>query len=346
MNNSRGNDISANNFEFFYGNIFYMNSILDIFDLCHDDDIIKLFDNNTFNVKGNIISKDDYLQIKTFYRITYLINNAEEGDTIKLSGYYFGIGKEININKRVNIIGENNTILDAKKLSRILEISAPNVTIENMKLINAIYPSGSSIYWIGDNGSLSNCQLENNDYDRGLIDFDLGSGGAILWQGSNGTLMNCTFKNNHIYSYGGALYLNGSDIKIINSLFQGNSVINNFYSSEGGGAIYNKGEKNSIENCTFIENSALDSCGGAINIFNGSVNVKQSIFINNSARMGNHIFAHNFEFFSDNLFYLNSISEINDSAQDDDILKLFENNNFIVDGKIIPKDENFSKLII
>ena len=284
-----------------------------------------------------------------FSDIINLINNAEEGDTIKLSGYYIGNGKSININKMITIIGDNNTILDANGSSGIFEIYSSNVIIQNLKLVNGtgscspkrdgciitLYCTNQgTIYWVGDNGLLSNCIIENN-YDEYTSNR---YGRGIFWDASNGKIINCTFKNNLISDYGGAIYVNGNGIKISNCLFENNYVIENFMRRQGGGAIYTDGENHIIENCTFIGNSALKSWGGAIKRGSGSISVNFNIFINNSALLGNHISSINFEYVNNNIFYMNSISDINSCAEEVDIIKLFDNNTFIVNGNIITKD--------
>ena len=88
-----------------------------------------------------------------------------------------------------------------------------------------------SIRWQGDNGILSDYFLENNN-DKGL-----GYGGAIIWWVINGKLINCIFKNNQASQYGRAIYINGKGLKLTNSLFEYNSVLESYNRWEGGGAI-------------------------------------------------------------------------------------------------------------
>ena len=167
--------------------------------------------------------------VKTFSNIKDLIKKAKKGDTIKLSGYYSGNGNIIHISKKINIIGENDTVLDAKGISGIFFISGENVVINNLKLVNAINTHKiGAIRWQGDNGILSNCTLENNN-DKGF-----GYGGAIFWWATNGKITNCIFKNNKVSHYGGAIYINGKSLKVTNSLFENNSVLETYNRWEGG----------------------------------------------------------------------------------------------------------------
>ena len=56
----RGNNIFAGNFSTFINNVFYMDNISDIKISAEDGNVFDLFDNNTFLINGNKISKDEY----------------------------------------------------------------------------------------------------------------------------------------------------------------------------------------------------------------------------------------------------------------------------------------------
>ena len=75
--------------------------------------------------------------LKKISDISNLINNTKIGDIIKLIGLYYGNGSIINISKMITIIGDNNTILDAKGSSSIFEVCSSNVIIDNVKLVNS-----------------------------------------------------------------------------------------------------------------------------------------------------------------------------------------------------------------
>ena len=314
-----------------------INEIIDKKDMDYNQikNIINLY--YKMNTKSNediIQSKIDVNEIplKTFSNIINLINKANKGDKIYLSGYYSGNGNPIEINKEISIIGDNDTVLDAKGKSLIFFISSPNVNINNLKLINGFYPWGGAIRWEGDNGLLSGCVLENNYSNKA------GYGGAVRWWASNGKIIHCTFKNNKANNYGGALYINGKGLKVLESDFENNSVINIYTRWQGGGAIYSDSENHLIEACVFVGNSAPKSWGGAIKWGSGSLSVKNNTFIKNSALRGNNIFAGNFSTFNGNVFYMENISEIKNSAEESDVLTLFDNNNFICNGKIVSKN--------
>jgi predicted outer membrane repeat protein len=288
-------------------------------------------ENNTQTKSIKNISNNEN-PTKTFSNIIDLINNSNKGDIIYLRGYYIGNGNPIKIKKEITIIGDDNTILDAKAKSLIFHILAPNVNIRYLKLINGSNSWGGAIRWQGDNGLLSSCILENN-YSN-----NAGYGGEVHWWASNGKIIQCTFKNNKANNYGGAIYINGKGLKVLESNFENNTVINSYSRWQGGGAIYSDSENHLIEDCIFVGNSAPKSWGGAIKWGSGTLSVKRNTFAKNLALRGNNIFAGNFSTFNDNVFYIENISEIKNSAQDDDVLKLFDKNSFIMNGKIISKE--------
>ena len=273
---------------------------------------------NTKSNENMIISQ------KTFSDIEDLINQSKKGDIIKLSGYYYGTGNKINIKKEISIIGDDGTILDAQGKSLIFFIEANNVLINNIKFINGFNGWGGAIRWQGDNGLLSQCILENNKAKNA------GYGGAVHWWASNGKIIHCTFRNNQADNYGGAIYINGYGLKVIESDFEKNTVLNIYKRWQGGGAIYTDSEKHLIEDCVFINNSAPKSWGGAIKCGSGTLTVSRNTFIKNFALRGNNIFAGNFSTFINNVFYMDNISDIKISAEDGNVFDLFDNNTFLI----------------
>ena len=325
------NNLKSNNIdEIINKNDIDYNQLKDIISLYYKMNTISKENNTqTKNIK-NISNNEN--PSKTFSNIIELIDNSNNGDIIYLRGYYIGNGNPIKIKKEITIIGDDNTILDAKGKSLIFHISAPNVNISNLKLINGSNSWGGAIRWQGDNGLLSSCILENNNSNNA------GYGGAVHWWASNGKIIQCTFKNNKANNYGGAIYINGKGLKVLESNFENNSVINSYSRWQGGGAIYSDSENHLIEDCIFVGNSAPKSWGGAIKWGSGTLSVKRNTFAKNLALRGNNIFAGKFSTFNDNVFYIENISEIKNSAQDDDVLNLFDKNNFIMNGNIISKN--------
>ena len=122
----------------------------------------------------------NYIDLKT------QIDNANDGDTITVSGTYKFKGTPIEINKKLTIIG-NELTLNGNDMTRIFNITADNVILKNI--------------------NFKDCY--SKEY-----------GGAILLEGNNLTLINCSFENCHAKFSGGAIQLsNYSDCNLINSSF-------------------------------------------------------------------------------------------------------------------------------
>ena len=111
-------------------------------------------------------------------------------------------------------------------------------------------------------------------------------GGAIYAPAANLIVDNSIFASNRASSYAGAIYHSGTNypLSITNSLFVDNKSKNNY-----GGAIYEAGEINLIDNSKFIGNSSYDS-GSAI--YSPIIHeIKNSVFDNNYSLGGASVYA-------------------------------------------------------
>ena len=272
----------------------------------------------------------------TFTELKSLIDSANSGDTIDLSGYYYGSGSSISIDKTITLRGNGETVLDAKGLSSILSVSANNVRIENIKFVNGQNSGdwGGAIHWEGDSGVLINSTFVNNVASWGA---------GIFWWAQDGYMANCTFENNTAERYGGALYVNGEKLRMLNSLFKNNIVTESISSWEGGGAIYTDGNNHLVANSTFIDNKAINSWGGAIKHGSETASYQSNEFYNNTAIRGNSVWESDANNLVNNIFNLNSIDEIASCVEDANLSALFENNIFKVKGIVISKDDYFNE---
>lgn len=81
--------------------------------------------------------------------------------------YTYTVGKDtiingIEINKPLTINGNGHTI-DALRHTRLFKITADNVKLDNIILINGLSEdSQGAIYWSGKNGSVSNSVILKN----------------------------------------------------------------------------------------------------------------------------------------------------------------------------------------
>ena len=121
-------------------------------------------------------------------------------------------------------------------------------------------------------------------------------GGAIYVQSGTVTLIDgYTFEENKGQD-GGAIVVNpsGAIQSLKNSYFDKNQAIKNGSKGGRGGAIYNRGSLSvtlEIENCTFVNNTAKNSEGGAIWANRNLVIKGEGLFENNSASNGGAILA-------------------------------------------------------
>ncbi|WP_458456143.1 Ig-like domain repeat protein [Methanobrevibacter sp.] len=113
--------------------------------------------------------------------------------------------------------------------------------------------------------------------------------GAINIEGTNIKILNSNFTDNIGTQYGGAIFARyGGDIQIIGCQFINNT---HRYYENGGGAIQIDTPNTKIEKSVFINNTAIRE-GGAIYNLGENVEIKNSIFLNNKA-MSNEILCKN-----------------------------------------------------
>ena len=214
-------------------------------------------------LSNNIINVDDVVSDKNFTEIQKLIDRANDGDEITINGLYAGFGIPIRITKSLTLNGQNNTTLDAKKLSKTLYITANNVIIKNIQFTSGYADYGGAIYFY-DDGSVSNCNFTDNTAT---------DGGAVYFQ-STGNVTNCNFTNNKATadnSYGGAIYMYSGTVTNCN-------FTNNTAGYDGGAIDFES--SGTVTNCNFTNNNAY--YGGAI-WFTSNGNVTNCNFTNNTA---------------------------------------------------------------
>ncbi|WP_305554027.1 hypothetical protein [Methanobrevibacter sp. V74] len=237
-------------------------------DLSENTTILEVEDNDRLNVEMN--KSDLKGSTSTFTDLQNIINGASSGSTITLNKdytYVFG-DNAIIINKPLTIDGKNH-VLNGKLATRIFWIGGDQVTLKNIRFINANNTQtdwGGAIDWLGDNANLENCYFENN-HARKL-------GGAIYLHGTQGNIKNCTFNNNHA-EYGGAVYWNGN-----NGELKDCSFVNNH--AEYGGAVCWTGDNGFLSACSFVNNHAK-WYGGAVCWTGANGKVVDCSFVNNHA---------------------------------------------------------------
>ena len=183
-------------------------------------------------------------------------NNAAVGD--------LDIAGELTINGA----GASTTIVDGQDLSRIFQIHAGPVAINNLTARNGTEEAGGGIFIAAiTTVNLTNVVVTANN--------GLGSaGGGIRNAGGTTTITDSTISGNVVNAQGGGIFTIGTPLTIIRSTISGNT------SAESGGGIRIDSGTLTVENSTISGNTA--NSGGGIRNLNGTVTITSSTIANNN----------------------------------------------------------------
>ena len=255
-------------------------------------------------IKGNYtsISKSNFTETRANF------NNRAIGGALYITGDGVNV-TDSNFNNTganlyggaIYIAGENTTVKGSNFTNCTVNtgdggaiyIIGANTTVNRSEFINcSSKENGGAIYCHGENGQILYSTFEDNIAYNG--------GGALYWQGGQArdAIIGCTFNHNLANNSGGAVYwgYGGTGGLIIDSNFT-NNIANVFQqtSTGSGGAIYwDEGIDGYMNNCSFINNTALFILGGTANhhfagragaLFWNGVNgtIENSYFRNNTA---------------------------------------------------------------
>ena len=159
----------------------------------------------------------------------------------------------VSIYKNLTIVNPDGYTIGGFGMARCLNITAPNVILDGLKIADGYSPLGAGL-----NIPASNVQVLRTNFTNN-----------VLWG-----------------DYGGAIYVSGNNVLIQDNYFERNNA------SKLGGAIGVLGASNlRILNNTFINNTAKsdDLSGGAIGILNSTATVNTNVFLDNNATSSTHI---------------------------------------------------------
>ena len=233
-------------------------------------------------------------------------SKLNDGDTLILNGEFTTNKAEshIIIYKNITFTSTSNGILNAKNLSSIfiVENSGSGSSFSNLIFKNGNGLYGGAIRILAKDVTIDNCQFQDNYASSG--------GGAIYTDyyveknpdfGRNLLIKNSQFKNNRAAVAAGAIGAYGYNTRILNCLFESNSVYNKNGGGVYGGAMQVGKEEyitNSIiKNCKFINNKAISITGtklshGGASCLRNSVTYENCLFDGNSADFGGALTAH------------------------------------------------------
>jgi filamentous hemagglutinin family protein len=257
------------------------------------------FTSGAFNISGNLIFNLNAVNPENIVP-TSSINNAitaigtttiPQTTTINLtngtSGSVIVQGDTVNFNKNANITlngtGQTTTFLDGQNTRRVVDISAGNVTLNNLTVRNGnITGDGAGINITGNNitVNLNNATISNNK----TTDANSHAGG-INNIGNRLNIQNSIITGNSTDGYGGGIYNRFSaTLNIANSTISGNTSVKN------GGGIDNWSESTAtINNSTISGNTSGASGGGVYNINDSTLNISNSTISGNQADFGGGI---------------------------------------------------------
>ena len=244
-----------------------------------DNQTLTLTNNNhtSWYVNGSVASAGHGTLISPSKALMSAINLASNGDTIYIApGIYKGSGNNVNlnINKALTIErwgDSGEVIFDGENSNRIFNLNS-NIIISSLTFKNAKNSNGGAIVSSGNSVIINSIFTDN---------YASSQGGAIFLTSGNTTIVNSQFINNNAPSDGGAISTtsSGVTINIVNSIFTNN------IGDKGGAISIGSADSNlQVIGSTFKDNYAK-SYGGAL-AFSGAGDVKDSIFINNTAYLG------------------------------------------------------------
>lgn len=211
-----------------------------------------------------------------------LINNVKANSINHMSEGEYSLDDNFIISD-VSFIGESSekTIIryQGSVLNNTRNLAFKNVTLIDFSIINR--------------GTLNG---ENAVFKYGfaypLDDYGNSRGGAIYtpydqYKSFSVTLTNCTFIDNYA-EYGGAIYMDGGELNIVNSQF-----INNTAYRYGGAIACEYATKLCINKTRFVNSRSISDAGGAIYLKEADFNANRIDIINSTSTFGGAITALN-----------------------------------------------------
>ena len=199
---------------------------------------------------------------------TYTLSIAGAGENAAASG-------DLDITEDLIITGAGmgSTIINANNLDRAFHIRYASLEISDLTVQNGLADPGGAVL-VDNYAMITRVSFNNN---RSTSFSSTGVGGAVYINGEASADITQSQFTGNLANYGGGAVAssNTTFFSISDSTFTSND------GGFGGGALYPNGSSATIENSTFVNNSA-DS-GGALHSNAASVSVNNSTFVGNSA---------------------------------------------------------------
>ena len=233
-------------------------------------------DNDNQKIENNLISSssEDILSEKdngTFTALQDKIRNAAEGATIELENDYANDGvlsDGILISKSITINGNGYTI-DAQHKSRIFNVTANSVVLNDIKFINGNATLGGAIFCEGDNVTIWNSTFINNAADWGGANYFKKKISHLIIAGD--------FINNVAQISGGANYFNDN---VVNVSISGDFSDNVAANGSGAANYFFKSVTDVYMVGDYLRNIANSNCNGSDKTGSGGANCFNKTAVN------------------------------------------------------------------
>ena len=168
------------------------------------------------------------------------------------------------------------SIINGDNVDRVIEVHSGTLKLSMLGI-----RSGNASGFTADGGGIflqpfSALELYWVDVSDNISNFN---GGGIYADHASVLLFICSIRNNEAYNHGGGIYIDNATLAVFGATFESN--LN--YIGDGGGLMVVGGSNASIYSSLFNDNSAALTGGGINNSSDGSMQVYDSGFINNSA---------------------------------------------------------------
>lgn len=189
------------------------------------------------------------------------INEANKGDTLKLSGHFDG---PFSISQTLTLKGSHNAVLDGNNLVRVLDLSSngsDTVILDHLTIKNGNAQVGAGIFSICTLILKHVILINNNSTGTpgggGIANFEVNPLTSVNGVGAL-TLYECFLSGNKALNNGsgGGILSNGGSLTIDDSKFYNNST------EVSGGGIAIVGGTNIITDTEFVKNSTAGNGGG------------------------------------------------------------------------------------
>ena len=278
------NDFINNTAREYAGAIDFYNDVLN----CSNSNFI---DNYARKSGSSIYSTDATLN---------LCNSVVTSDRPGKYGQIFASNSTVNIS-------DSEFINISSTYSPALSIVYSETSIINSRFVNLTAEKSAGAIFIKypENSYITGCEFINTKSSKNagalMVDYTLEVSTTHAT-----TLTDCVF-NNASSMIGGALIHLGGNIFLYNTNFTNNNA-------SVGGAVYISFTNGTVNNCIFDSNELSDenstSCGGAVYCDISNVTFTKSKFINNSAYLGNAVYACDSWYNITNCLFLNNTNAI------------------------------------